>query len=208
MKFLKGIWPARLFLAAMLLWSGWAASARGDEVKPAYEKATFAAGCFWGVEKIFEALPGVVSTQVGYTGGHVKDPSYEMVCTGLTGHAEALEATYDPSKIKYEKLLETFWKYHDPTTLNRQGNDVGSQYRSAIFYHSPEQKKAAERSKAILEKSGIFKKPIVTEIVPASEFYRAEEYHQQYLQKNPNGYCAIHLQSSKIEKVLNEAPDA
>lgn len=195
-------------LAAAFLLGGWAAGVRGDEVKAGYEKATFAAGCFWGVEKIFAALPGVVSTQVGYTGGHVKDPSYEMVCTGETGHAEALEATYDPSKIKYEKLLETFWKYHDPTTLNRQGNDVGTQYRSAIFYHSPEQQKAAERSKEILERSGIFKKPIVTEIVPASAFYRAEEYHQQYLLKNPNGYCSVHLQSAKIEKVLSEADSA
>ncbi len=185
--------------------NGWALGAWGDEVKTEHEKAIFAAGCFWGVEKIFSAMPGVVSTQVGYTGGHVKDPSYERVCTGLTGHAEAVEVTYDPAKISYEKLLATFWKYHDPTTLNRQGNDAGTQYRSAVFYHTPEQKSAAEKSKEILERSGIFKKPIVTEIAPASEFYRAEEYHQQYLHKNPNGYCSIHLQSAKIEKVLSEA---
>ena len=169
------------------------------------EKATFAAGCFWGVEKVFAAMPGVVSTQVGYTGGKVKNPSYELVCTGVTGHAEAIEVTYDPAKISYETLLEFFWKYHDPTTLNQQGNDHGTQYRSAVFYHTPEQKKAVEKSKEILEKAGIFKKPIVTQIEPAAEFYRAEEYHQQYLKKNPNGYCHIHLQSSKIEKVLREA---
>lgn len=191
--------------AAVLILGVWMSGAWGGEMKPDLEKATFAAGCFWGVEKIFAAIPGVVSTQVGYTGGNVKNPGYELVSTGLTGHAEAIEVTYDASKIKYEDLLEFFWKYHDPTTLNRQDNDTGTQYRSAIFYHTPEQKKAAEKTKDILERSGIFKNPIVTEIVPASEFYRAEEYHQQYLKKNPNGYCSIHLQSTKIEKVLREA---
>ena len=169
------------------------------------EKGTFAAGCFWGVEKVFAALPGVVSTRVGYTGGTVKDPSYEQVCSGLTGHAEAIEVTYDPAKIDYDSLLEVFWRNHDSTTMNRQGNDAGTQYRSAIFYHSPAQKEAAEKSKALLEKAKIFKRPIVTEIEPSSEFYSAEEYHQKYLKKNPKGYCSLQLQSGKIGQILKEA---
>ena len=169
------------------------------------EKAAFAAGCFWGVEKVFAALPGVTSTQVGYTGGTVKDPSYELVCTGTTGYAEAIEITYDPSKISYERLLEYFWKFHDPTTLNRQGNDVGTQYRSAIFFHTPGQQQAALHAKEILDRSGIYKKPVVTEIKPAGEFYAAEDYHQKYLKKNPNGYCDIHFQSARVSEVLRAA---
>ncbi len=153
------------------------------------QKATFAAGCFWGVEELFRAVPGVTDVQVGYTGGHTENPIYDQVCSGGTGHAEAVEVTYDPQKVKYENLLTLFWQNHNPTTKNRQGPDVGSQYRSAIFTHSEEQKKTAEASKAALEKSGAWKQPIVTEIVPASTFYPAEDYHQQYLKKNGLGSC-------------------
>jgi len=151
----------------------------------AYETATFAAGCFWGVESAFRELigRGVKSTRVGYTGGHFKNPTYRDVCSHETGHAEAVEVQYDPRAITYEDLLEVFWSIHDPTTPNRQGPDVGSQYRSAIFYHSPEQRRLAEESKAKLEKSKRFDSPIVTEIVPAGDFYEAEEYHQQYYEK-------------------------
>ena len=154
------------------------------------EKATFAAGCFWGVEEALRTVPGVVSTAAGYTGGTAKDPSYyEEVCSGSTGHAEAVEVEFDPSVVSYPKLLEVFWSIHDPTSLNRQGPDTGEQYRSAIFYHTPEQEAQARASKQKLEKSGVCKKPIVTEIVPASEFYRAEEYHQRYLKKRGLTQC-------------------
>jgi peptide-methionine (S)-S-oxide reductase len=169
------------------------------------EKATFAGGCFWGIEKIFGEIPGVVSTRVGYTGGRVADPSYELVCTGTTGHAEAIEVTYDPARVAYEDLVAFFFQHHDPTTLDRQGNDVGDQYRSAIFTHSAEQRKAAEAAKAALEAARVFRRPIVTEIEPASEFYAAEEYHQKYLQKNPKGYCHINTQSAKVGEVLRAA---
>jgi peptide-methionine (S)-S-oxide reductase len=154
-------------------------------------KATFAAGCFWGVEAALRQVKGVRSTSVGYTGGTVENPTYKQVCTDKTGHAEAVEVIYDPSKVSYEDLLKVFWENHDPTTLNRQGPDVGSQYRSAIFYHTPEQKAAAEASKAELEKSRKYRRPIVTEIQPATKYYRAEEYHQQYLEKR--GLATCHL---------------
>jgi peptide-methionine (S)-S-oxide reductase len=147
------------------------------------ERATFAAGCFWGVEESFRQLHGVESTAVGYTGGHLANPTYEDVCTGTTGHAEAVEVEFDPSVISFEDLLEVFWKSHDPTTHHRQGPDVGSQYRSAIFFHKPEQEAAAETSKERLEASGQPAGPVVTEITPASIFWRAEEYHQQYFEK-------------------------
>lgn len=166
------------------------------------KKATFAAGCFWGVEKIFMKLPGVISTQVGYAGGRTKNPTYEEVCSGRTGHAEALEVDYDPNQISYGKLLIVFWQYHDPTTKDRQGPDVGSQYRSAIFYYDEEQKNIADQSKVLLDASGIYGSKIVTEIVEAGPFYRAEEYHQKYLEKNPFGYCSHMLQSKKIGEVL------
>ena len=146
------------------------------------EKAIFGAGCFWGVEAEFRKVEGVVEVASGYSGGHTEDPSYGDVCSGDTGHAEVVEVEYDPSKVSYEELLEVFWNNHDPTTPNRQGWDVGTQYRSAIFYHSPEQKAAAQASKEKAQER--FKKPIVTEITPASEFYRAEEYHQRYFEKN------------------------
>jgi peptide-methionine (S)-S-oxide reductase len=151
--------------------------------------ATFAAGCFWGVEETFRRAPGVLSTRVGYTGGTTKDPSYKEVCTDTTGHAEAVEVTYDPKKISYEQLLKMFWDNHNPTTRNAQGPDIGSQYRSAIFTHTPEQKKAAEDSRSALDKAKKFFRPIVTEILPASTFYPAEEYHQQYLAKRGLGSC-------------------
>jgi peptide-methionine (S)-S-oxide reductase len=147
------------------------------------EKATFAAGCFWGPEATFRRVPGVSDARVGYTGGRVENPSYEQVCTGRTGHAEAIRVEYDPSKVTYEQLLEVFWECHDPTTLNRQGPDVGTQYRSAIFFHTPEQEAAATASKEKLEASGRYHEPIVTEITAASTFWDAEEYHQQYLEK-------------------------
>lgn len=176
--------------------------AEAEEMKPTLEKATFAGGCFWGVEKLFSELDGVVATQVGYTGGTVKNPSYEAVCSGRTGHAEAIEITFDSSKISYEKLLETFFSTHDPTTLNRQGNDVGTQYRSAIFYHNAAQENMAKKAIELLVQAKVFKNKIVTKIEPAGEFYAAEDYHQKYLQKNPNGYCHIHFQSKKIAEVL------
>src|SRR5438309_11108845 len=145
------------------------------------EKATFAAGCFWGVEAVFRQIEGVTATRVGYTGGDFKNPTYKDVCSGTTGHAEAVEVEYDPSKVTYEELLEVFWENHDPTTLNRQGPDFGSQYRSVVFYHTPEQKAAAEAFKENLQRSGRFGKPVVTVIAPAPNFWRAEEYHQRYL---------------------------
>ena len=145
-------------------------------------KATFGAGCFWCIENDFRKN-GVTSTTVGYMGGHVPNPTYEQVCTDTTGHAEVIQVEYDPSKISYKQLLDIFWNNHDPTTLNRQGPDVGIQYRSAIFFHSPEQEKEARESKDALDRSGKYGKKIVTQIVPATEFYKAEEYHQQYYQK-------------------------
>ncbi len=164
--------------------------------------ASFAAGCFWGVEKILAGVPGVMSTRVGYQGGQTENPTYEDVCTGRTGHAEAVEVVYDPSKISYEKLLIVFFQYHDPTTMNRQGSDVGSQYRSVIFYYDDAQKKAAEKSIQLLDKVAVFKNKIVTEVVPAGKFWEAEDYHQKYLKKNPFGYCSHHFQSAKIEEAL------
>lgn len=155
------------------------------------ETATFAAGCFWGVEATFRQVPGVVSTAVGYMGGTLENPTYQDVCTDKTGHAEAVQITYDPSKTSYNDLLRVFWQNHDPTTPNRQGPDVGTQYRSVIFYHTPEQEALARASIEDLERSGAFKRPIVTEIVPASTFYRAEEYHQQYLEKRGLAQCHI-----------------
>ncbi len=155
------------------------------------EKATFGAGCFWGVEAAFRQLPGVTSTAVGYAGGTLKNPTYRDVCSGNTGHAEVVQVEFDPAKISYNQVLKVFWENHDPTTLNRQGPDMGSQYRSAIFFHDSAQEAAAKASKEELGKSGVFKRPIVTEITPASEFYRAEDYHQQYLEKRGQSHCHI-----------------
>lgn len=154
--------------------------------------ATFGAGCFWGVEEAFRQLDGVINTAVGYEGGTVEDPTYKQVCTDLTGHAEVVQVEYDPARVSYEQLLELFWANHDPTQLNRQGPDIGTQYRSVIFYHTPEQQAAAAASKQQLEASGRFRRPIATQIVPAETFYRAEEYHQQYLAKRGLRGCGIH----------------
>lgn len=155
------------------------------------EKATFGAGCFWGVEAAFRQIPGVTQTAVGYLGGTMQNPTYKDVCTGRTGHAEVVEVTYDPARVSYDDLLEVFWTNHNPTTLNRQGPDVGTQYRSAIFFHSDAQRDAAVASKGALEKSGKFKTPVVTEITPTTPFYVAEDYHQQYLEKRGLASCHI-----------------
>lgn len=158
----------------------------------AMEIATFAAGCFWGVEEAFRQVPGVLETQVGYTGGHVPHPTYQQVCSDTTGHAEAVQIVFDPEQVSYEQLLEVFWSIHDPTQVNRQGPDIGTQYRSAIFFHSPEQEAAARASQQRLEQSGRLRRPIATEIVPAQTFWRAEEYHQQYFAKRGiRGHCHI-----------------
>lgn len=145
--------------------------------------ATFGAGCFWGVETAFRQIPGVLDAVVGYAGGSMPNPTYQDVCTNRTGHAEVVQVTYNPARVSYEQLLQVFWENHNPTTKNQQGPDVGTQYRSVIFYHSPEQEQAAKSSKRQLEGAGTYDQPIVTEIVPAQPFYRAEEYHQRYLEK-------------------------
>lgn len=163
------------------------------------ETAIFAAGCFWGVEEYFSRIKGVINSESGYTGGTRKNPAYEDVCTGKTGHAEAVRITYNPKVVSYMQLLKHFWELHDPTSLNKQGNDVGTQYRSAIFFTNPGQEKSAKESLATLAKSGKFSKKIVTEILPAKEFYKAEEYHQDYLKKNPGGYCHIDLRKATEE---------
>lgn len=155
------------------------------------ELATFGAGCFWGVEVAFRQVPGVKDALVGYLGGTLANPTYKDVCTGRTGHAEVVQVEYDPAEVTYDRLLEVFWENHDPTTLNRQGPDVGTQYRSAIFYHSPDQKAAAEASRSRLEASGKLRRPIVTEITGASTFYPAEDYHQRYLEKRGLASCHI-----------------
>jgi peptide-methionine (S)-S-oxide reductase len=168
---------------------------RDDESKPGKtETATFAAGCFWGVEHRFRQVEGVVHTAVGFMGGVVDDPTYEQVCTGRTGHAEVVHLQYDPSVVSYDDLLNVFWAGHDPTSLNRQGWDVGTQYRSAVFFHTPQQEAAAIASKEKLEQAGKYSGKIVTEIAPASAFWEAEEYHQQYLAKHGKTSCASTVQ--------------
>ena len=155
------------------------------------EKAMFGAGCFWGVEAAFRQVKGVVSTAVGYSGGTTANPTYKEVCSDRTGHAEVVQVEYDPSQVSYKELLNVFWENHDPTQMNRQGPDLGTQYRSAIFFYTPEQEAAARASKEALEHSGRYRRPIVTEITPAPEFYRAEDYHQQYLEKRGLATCHI-----------------
>ncbi len=155
------------------------------------QKATFGAGCFWGVEETFRQVKGVTNTAVGYLGGTFVNPTYEDVCTGRTGHAEVVEVEYDAAQVTYDDLLKVFWANHDPTQLNRQGPDTGTQYRSGIFYHTPEQREAAEKSKEQLEQSGRLKRPVATEITPASIFYPAEDYHQQYLAKRGLSHCHV-----------------
>lgn len=172
------------------------------------DTATFANGCFWCTEAIFEELDGVISATSGYSGGETTHPTYKEVCSGSTGHAECLQIIYDPAKISFDELLAVFWETHDPTTLNRQGADVGTQYRSAIFYHNAEQKEKAEKYKEQLDQSGAFEKPIVTEITPFSVFYPAENYHQQYfeLNQNENPYCRIVIRPKldKFRKVFKD----
>jgi peptide-methionine (S)-S-oxide reductase len=164
------------------------------------DTASFGTGCFWCTEAIFQRLNGVIKVTSGYSGGSVPNPTYEEVCTGTTGHAECCQVVYDPSKISYDELLEVFWKTHDPTTLNRQGNDVGTQYRSVIFYHSTDQKAKAEHYKAALDSSGAFDKPIVTTVEPYKNFYSAEGYHQNYYDYNPGQmYCRLVI-APKVEK--------
>jgi peptide-methionine (S)-S-oxide reductase len=155
------------------------------------EIATFGAGCFWGIEAAFRRIPGVVDAAVGYSGGHTVNPTYQDVCTDETGHAEVVQVTFDPAKVSYEQLLDAFWAIHDPTQKNRQGPDFGSQYRTAIFFHSPEQEAAAKKAKAALDASKKFGRPIATEITAAGSFYRAEEYHQKYLEKRGAASCHI-----------------
>lgn len=168
------------------------------------ETATLAGGCFWCTEAIFKRLKGVISVTSGYAGGDRENPSYEQVSSGITGHAETIQISFDPKIISYEKLLEIFWHLHDPTTSNQQGADIGTQYRSMIFNHNEEQKKAALASKEEMEKSGLYKEPIVTEILPFENFYPAEEYHQNYYDTNPNySYCQIVI-SSKIKKLIEK----
>lgn len=186
-------------------------SALSTDPKPSdpdkLETATFGAGCFWCVEAVFQRLKGVRSVVSGYAGGKVANPTYEQVCTGKTGHAEVCQIQYDPRQVSFEQLLEVFWKTHDPTTLNRQGADVGTQYRSVIFYDSEKQKALAEEYKKRLDASGVFGAPIVTEISPLTDFYRAEDYHQNYYRANPNqGYCRMVIapKVEKFEKVFAE----
>jgi len=155
------------------------------------EIATFGAGCFWGIEAAFRQVPGVLDAAVGYSGGKTQNPSYQEVCTDTTGHAEVVQVTFDPEKLSYEQLLEVFWSIHDPTQVNRQGPDYGKQYRTAIFFHSPEQEAAAKKSKQALEASGKLRRPVATEITPAGPFWRAEEYHQRYLEKRGAASCHI-----------------
>lgn len=173
--------------------AGPAAAKQTEQPAPARAVATLAGGCFWGVEELLRKLPGVLETRVGYTGGTTANPTYDKIHDGRSGHAEAVEIAYAPSKLSYEAILRYFFRLHDPTTPNRQGNDVGTQYRSAIFVHDEEQRRVAERVKAEVEKSGKWPGKVVTEIVPAGKFYLAEDYHQDYLQKNPNGYTCHYL---------------
>lgn len=171
------------------------------------DTATLGTGCFWCTEAIFQQLDGVLKVTSGYSGGHVPNPDYKAVCEGTTGHAECVQVVYDPAKISFDELLEVFWQTHDPTTLNRQGNDVGTQYRSVVFYHNPEQKEKAEQYKAALDKSGAFDNPVVTEIAPYSEFYAAENYHQDYYEANgsqPYCYFVIRPKLEKFKKVFKD----
>jgi methionine-S-sulfoxide reductase len=184
-----------LLLATFSLAAPKAAPLAGKPAKASLETATFAAGCFWGTEEFFRKIPGVKETMAGYAGGTTERPTYEQTSEGNSGHAESVEVKFDPSKVSYSKLLDQFFKMHDPTTKNRQGNDQGTQYRSAIFTHGPEQLKEAKAFKGKVEKSGAWKAPVVTEIKPAETFWPAEEYHQKYLEKHPGGYDNHYLRN-------------
>jgi len=174
------------------------AEADKNTIPAGMETAIFAAGCFWGVQEYFSRVKGVIKSESGYTGGTKKNPTYEEVCTGKTGHAESVRVIFDPRVVSYDRLLQHFWELHDPTSLNKQGNDIGSQYRSAIFYTNPEQEMHARSSLEKLVKSGRYSQKIVTEILPAKEFYPAEKYHQDYLKKHPYGYCHIDLRKATV----------
>lgn len=191
-----------IFIAALCGLSalGWAQTSTSTKMNAQLETATLGSGCFWCTEAFFLPVKGIESVVSGYSGGKVKNPTYREVCTGLTGHAEVVQVKFDPQVISYAEVLEIFWNTHDPTTLNRQGADEGTQYRSAVFYHSEEQKKVAEAYKKQLDQSGIYKNPIVTEITPFTVFYPAEDYHQNYYALNPNqGYCQYVIRP-KVEK--------
>jgi peptide-methionine (S)-S-oxide reductase len=175
-------------------------SANTPNVPAGMEVATLAGGCFWCLEAVYDEMKGVASVVSGYMGGHIADPTYEQVCGGDTGHAEVVQITFDPAVVSFRDLLEVFFVIHDPTTLNRQGNDIGTQYRSAIFYHSPEQQRVAEQVVAAIEKGRLFDNPIVTQVVPAEKFWPAEDYHQEYFARNPHqGYCMF-VVSPKVAK--------
>jgi peptide-methionine (S)-S-oxide reductase len=194
----------------MIIWLAMAGQAQtGQSMEGKHDKleqATFGAGCFWCVEAVFEQLEGVVSVEAGYAGGHVKNPSYREVCNGRTGHAEVAQITFDPSVISYETLLEVFWHSHNPTTLNRQGADKGTQYRSAIFYHNEEQKQIAEKSLKNTDKSNLWDDPIVTTIEPLENYSKAENYHQNYFENNRNApYCSAVIKP-KLEKLRKDFP--
>lgn len=183
----------KLFFKLLTLFLIFMTPIQSNANKLNYEKAILAGGCFWGVEELFKTLDGVVETRVGYTGGDIENPSYKVVSTGVTNHAEAIEILFDRDKISYEKILKFFFTIHDPTQVNRQQNDIGSQYRSEIFYLNDEQEIIAEKIIKEADKSGVFKKPVVTQISKAKTFWSAEEYHQDYLDKNPNGYTCHHV---------------
>ena len=196
-----------IFFSMICSLAAFSQTAKGKNMDNSLQTATFGAGCFWCTEAVFLDVRGVKEVASGYMGGKTKNPSYEDVCTGMTGHAEVIQLKYDPSMVSFEDLLEIFWNTHDPTTLNRQGADVGTQYRSAVFYHNDEQKKVAEEYKKQLNASGTFKKPIVTEIAAASAFYKAENYHQNYFALNPNaGYCQYVIRP-KVEKFKKQFSD-
>jgi peptide-methionine (S)-S-oxide reductase len=169
------------------------------------EKATLAAGCFWGVEATFRQVPGVLGTRVGYSGGHTPNPTYEQVCTGKTGHAESIEVTFDPARVSYEQLVDIFFSSHNPTTRNRQGFDIGTQYRSAIFFHTPEQEAAAQAARERVQERLHWPKTVVTEVAPAAEFYPAEDYHQRYLEKRGRSSCTVDLQQAVERDEIAEA---
>lgn len=185
---------ALLFLLITFLLQGAELEAKSKKT----EIATLAGGCFWGVEELLRNQKGVISTQVGYTGGSLPSPTYDIVKTGTTGHAESVEIEFDPKIISFDEILKFFFKLHDPTTLNRQGNDMGSQYRSVIFYHSEAQRQTALKIRALVDVSGVWKRPVVTEIVQAMPFYPAEDYHQKYLKKNPGGYTCHYVRDYKF----------
>jgi peptide-methionine (S)-S-oxide reductase len=205
-NWLKSNFQILLFLTLCLHFSCSPQETRGKNetilsaMQPKLDTATFGAGCYWCVEAIFQRLKGVITVESGFSGGHIKNPTYREVCTGTTGHAEVCRILYDPKVIAYDELLEVFWKIHDPTTLNQQGNDIGTQYRSIIFYHNDQQRALALKFKEKLEKAGIWSNPIVTEIMPFEVFYKAEDYHQEYYSQNASKpYCTFVI-TPKIEK--------